>query len=126
MKEAKKRVALIQSEEIETTLPTEEQVKSYLKTNPNFFRTQEQLLCELDIPHSAGSAVSLVERQVALLRERNIANVVTTEKDWVKLDDEAIGDIALCIARLHVSTRGDDLMAQIKEPQAVPTALSEE
>lgn len=51
---------------------TEEQVVAYLKENPAFFIDQDDLLAQLRIPHMRGSTVSLVERQVAVLRERNI------------------------------------------------------
>lgn len=51
---------------------TEEQVVAYLKDNPAFFIDQDDLLAQLRIPHTRGSTVSLVERQVAVLRERNI------------------------------------------------------
>jgi uncharacterized protein len=37
-----------------------------------FFEQHHELLAEISLPHESGSAVSLVERQVALLRERNI------------------------------------------------------
>lgn len=49
-----------------------EQVIAYLQDNPEFFVQQPQLLAELRLPHESGGAVSLVERQVAILRERNI------------------------------------------------------
>ena len=48
------------------------QVAEYLRQNPAFFVEYDELLPELLIPHQAGQAVSLVERQVKLLRERNI------------------------------------------------------
>ena len=51
---------------------TEEQVAAYLKDNPAFFIDQDDLLAQLRIPHMRGSTISLVERQVAVLRERNI------------------------------------------------------
>lgn len=51
---------------------TEEQVVAYLKDNPAFFIDQDDLLAQLRIPHMRGSTISLVERQVAVLRERNI------------------------------------------------------
>lgn len=51
---------------------TEEQVVAYLKDNPAFFIEQDDLLAQLRIPHMRGSSISLVERQVAVLRERNI------------------------------------------------------
>lgn len=48
------------------------QVAEYLRQNPAFFVEHDELLPELLIPHQSGQAVSLVERQVKLLRERNI------------------------------------------------------
>jgi uncharacterized protein YigA (DUF484 family) len=47
-------------------------VAAYLREHPEFFVDFEELIPELRIPHSRGQAVSLVERQVKLLRERNI------------------------------------------------------
>lgn len=52
--------------------PGAEQVLAYLARHPDFFLRHEAILAELELPHRAGAAVSLVERQVALLRERNI------------------------------------------------------
>lgn len=49
-----------------------DQVAQYLLENPTFFLKHEALLAELYLPHSPGQAVSLHERQVTLLRERNI------------------------------------------------------
>ena len=48
------------------------QVAEYLRQHPAFFVEHDELLPELLIPHQSGQAVSLVERQVKLLRERNI------------------------------------------------------
>ena len=47
-----------------------EQVAAYLRANPDFFVTQNELLAELRIPHASGKAISLLERQVVVLRER--------------------------------------------------------
>lgn len=47
-------------------------VIAYLRSNPDFFIRNEEVLCDVLLPHRAGSAVSLVERQVTLLRERSI------------------------------------------------------
>lgn len=49
-----------------------EAVAAYLRRHPEFFVDHEELIPELRIPHQPGTAVSLVERQVKLLRERNI------------------------------------------------------
>lgn len=49
-----------------------EQIAAYLQAHPDFFVNHQLLLAELTLPHESGSAVSLVERQVSILRERNI------------------------------------------------------
>ncbi|MDF3014374.1 MAG: hypothetical protein K0Q78_2578 [Cellvibrio sp.] len=49
-----------------------EQIEAYLREHPDFFEQHHELLAEITLPHESGSAVSLVERQVAILRERNI------------------------------------------------------
>ncbi len=51
---------------------TEEDVAQYLKNHPGFFLKRDDLLLELELAHSSGKAVSLLERQVTLLRERNV------------------------------------------------------
>ena len=57
-------------EEVEEISSAE--VHAYLRRHPDFFLRNEDALAELQLPHRAGAAVSLVERQVTLLRERNI------------------------------------------------------
>ncbi len=49
-----------------------EAVAEYLRAHPTFFAEHDELLLELLIPHQRGDSVSLVERQLKLLRERNI------------------------------------------------------
>ena len=46
----------------------ERQVADYLRAHPDFFDRHAELLAALRIPHGAGKAVSLVERQLGLLR----------------------------------------------------------
>lgn len=47
-------------------------VADYLHRHPEFFLQQDDLLAELRIPHARGSSISLVERQLAVLRERSL------------------------------------------------------
>lgn len=47
------------------------QVAAYLRDNPQFFVGRDALLEDMILPHGASGAVSLVERQLELLRERN-------------------------------------------------------
>ena len=49
-----------------------EAVAEYLREHSDFFVDNDELLATLLIPHERGDAVSLVERQLKLLRERNI------------------------------------------------------
>ena len=50
---------------------TEDMLAEYLQNNPDFFNKYPSLITELKIPHEHDGAVSLVERQVAVLREQN-------------------------------------------------------
>mgnify|MGYP001588690628 CR=1 FL=1 len=51
---------------------TDGEVRDYLKTHSDFFERHPDMLDHLHISHSTGSAVSLVEKQVSVLRERNM------------------------------------------------------
>ncbi len=51
---------------------SDEEIRDYLKQHPDFFERHPDLLDKLHISHSSGSAVSLVEKQVSVLRERNV------------------------------------------------------
>lgn len=50
---------------------SEKDVAQYLRQHPDFFENNTALLTELSIPHLAGGAISLVERQVQVLRKQN-------------------------------------------------------
>lgn len=52
----------------------EESIVDYLKTHPDFFERNLSLLSALQLPHrTTGGAISLVERQVDVLRQKNQA-----------------------------------------------------
>ncbi|MCB1691733.1 MAG: DUF484 family protein [Pseudomonadales bacterium] len=55
---------------------TEADVAAWLEENPDFFDGRDALLLKMELPHAHstnnGEAISLVERQVQLLRERNV------------------------------------------------------
>ena len=50
---------------------TKKMFSDFLRDNPTFLYDNPDILENLYLPHSTGSAISLVERQVSLLRERN-------------------------------------------------------
>jgi uncharacterized protein YigA (DUF484 family) len=52
----------------------EDSVARYLQQNPEFFERHQALLARLRLPHSrGGSTISLVERQIEVMRERHAA-----------------------------------------------------
>lgn len=85
----------ISSGNTQTTLDcTAKDVEAYLDNHPEFFQENPALLVELKVPHPAGGAVSLIERQVALLRDENkqlrnrIKELVEIARDNEKLVDK--------------------------------------
>ena len=51
---------------------TEEQVVKHLQDNPEFFLNHPELLSNIKLPHDSGKAISLVEKQVNILREQGV------------------------------------------------------
>jgi uncharacterized protein YigA (DUF484 family) len=51
---------------------SDDTVRDYLKAHTDFFQLHPDMLDYLHISHGSGSAVSLVEKQVSVLRERNM------------------------------------------------------
>jgi uncharacterized protein YigA (DUF484 family) len=51
---------------------SEDLIHDYLKLHPDFFERHPALLSSLRLPHASGGAVSLVERQVSVLRQKDL------------------------------------------------------
>ncbi len=51
---------------------SEQAVHDYLEAHPDFFERHGSLLRSLRLPHGSGAAVSLVERQVSMLRQKEL------------------------------------------------------
>jgi uncharacterized protein YigA (DUF484 family) len=49
---------------------SEDAIAHYLQNHPEFFDRHDRVLATLRLPHRSGSAVSLIERQVTILRTR--------------------------------------------------------
>ncbi len=78
-------------------LSWEEGVARYLRDHPDYFERHEDLLEVLRVPHAGrGAAVSLLERQAAVLRERLVAKD-RERRDFLAAarENEALGE------RLH-------------------------
>ena len=50
---------------------TAEDIAGYLQRHPDFFSKHPDILLDIKVPHISGEAISLVEKQVATLREEN-------------------------------------------------------
>jgi uncharacterized protein len=50
---------------------SEEAVEAWLRAHPDFFERHLALLDVLKLPHASGGAVSLIERQIGWLRDKN-------------------------------------------------------
>ena len=103
---------------------TETHVAEYLKSHPDFFERHLPLLRRLRIPHQAGSSttVSLVERQVAVLRQRNdeLERRLVELFDVAKANNELVDNIH-ALAITFIKTRG--LEARL---EALESALRED
>jgi hypothetical protein len=51
---------------------SEQSVQDYLSAHPDFFERHSALLSSLNLPHASGGTVSLVERQVSVLRQKEL------------------------------------------------------
>jgi hypothetical protein len=107
----------------------EESVAEYLKSHPDFFERNLSLLSGLRLPHrTTGGAISLVERQLDVLRQRNTA-VEAKLKELIEVartNDRLAGRIhALALLLMRARSREqviDILDEQLREGFAVDQA----
>jgi hypothetical protein len=99
-------------------------VASYLSATPEFFDRHAQLLAKIRLPDMRGgpSTVSLLERQVEVLRERS-RQLERKVKDFVDVarENDALGLRVLALARRLIAAR--DQMAVVA---AIESALRED
>ena len=91
-----------------TETVSEDSIADYLKGHPDFFERHAPLVLGLKLPHRAGGAtISLVERQVSMLRTRN-AQLERQLKDLVavaKQNDALVEKIhQLCLKLMRAPT----------------------
>lgn len=55
----------------QSNIDDEQAIAQFLQNNPDFFNKNPTLLEQLQLPHHTGTAVSLIERQVSVLQEKN-------------------------------------------------------
>jgi len=105
----------------------EKDVSEYLSTHPEFFEAHSELLASLSLPHPHGNrAVSLAERQMLALREKNkalelkIADVVRMAKDSDALVERLMRWTRLLLLQRNVRMLADTLLGSLSEIFAVP------
>lgn len=102
----------------------EEAVASYLSATPEFFDRHAQLLAKIRLPdmRSGASTVSLLERQVEVLRERN-RELERKVKDFVDVarENDALGTRVLAMARRLIAAKD-----HASAVAAIESALREE
>jgi len=99
-------------------------VAEYLQTFPDFFERNSALLTKLRLPHlrDAGATVSLVERQVEVLRERN----QSLERKLKELVDVARANDTLADRIHRLSQRLIRAHTLLETINAVETSLRED
>jgi uncharacterized protein YigA (DUF484 family) len=64
--------------------PSEQDIVDYLSEHPDFFVKHPALLATIKIPHESGRAVSLIERQVEVLRNQ-LKDHQRQQEQWVEV-----------------------------------------
>lgn len=109
---------------------SEDDIAAYLSNHPDFFERYARVLARLRLPHATnGATVSLVERQIAVLRDKNgqlqrsLKNLVTVAKH----NDALVGKIhRLSLALLaapSVERRLETLEHALREDFAAERAM---
>jgi uncharacterized protein YigA (DUF484 family) len=99
-------------------------VADYLQTYPDFFERNSALLAKLRLPHvrEGGSTISLVERQVEVLRERN----QSLDRKLKELVDVARANDALADRIHRLSQRLIRAKTMLETINAIETSLRED
>ena len=100
----------------ETTL-SEDAIHDYLADNPDFFERHSDLLGTLRLPHGAGGAVSLVERQVSLLRQKDLKHERKLKEllEVARANDALAGKIPRLTLKLLESENLADTLGGLEE-----------
>lgn len=94
-----------------------EQVATYLKNNPDFFNQQDELLLQLRIPHTRGSSISLVERQISVLRERSddMRSRLTALMDVARDNDRLFDKVRRLVLEILEAQTLDELVGVVDD-----------
>ena len=122
--------------ECELQLATDLETISLLRENADILQRHPELLAVLEIPHQSGQAVSLIERQVAVLRQqtqaqdKRLRELMNVARDNERLAESRHG-LALNLLAAHdlndvVSTVLDTLSNELSADYAVIKLFSDD
>jgi len=95
----------------------EHKIVSYLRDHPDFFEAHQDVLAGMVLSHEAGSAVSLIERQVQILREqkehqkRKLQTLIATAQN----NEDLNNNVNKLILELLDAETLDDVLVVIKQ-----------
>ena len=78
---------------------SEDAICDYLVAHPDFFENHKTVLSGMQLPHASGGTVSLVERQVSLLRqkdlklERQLKELIRVARADAEIQPVGLGDV---------------------------------
>lgn len=105
------------SSKINKDIKFEKDIARYLRDHPDFFEDHQDVLSGMLLSHETGTAVSLIERQVQILREqkdeqkRKLQRLISTAQNNEKLNN----NVNALILDLLDATTLNDVLAVIKQ-----------
>lgn len=105
-----------QTDFVEETL-SEGEIHDYLERNPDFFERHSTLLGALRLPHVAGGTISLVEKQVSVLRQKDVKLEQKLKEllDVARANDRLAAKIHQMTLRLFESADLADTLAVVED-----------
>ncbi len=105
------------NQETQSSAINESDVADYLAKNPDFFMCHKPLLEVMAVPHESGRAISLIERQTSLLRDRNQQLTVHLSDliDTARHNDSQFDKTKRMVLALLDSATLDDVAVALEE-----------
>lgn len=110
-------------------LEDEQRVLEYLRSHRDFLNRHPDLLVDMQVSHESGDGVSLIERQVDVLRENNevlrkkLRALIDTARQNESLNQQLYEVVLAAIVQNDLDTALDVLPGTIKEQFDLPLAV---
>jgi hypothetical protein len=96
---------------------SEQEVLRFLEQNPDFFNDNPQVLADVRLHHDSGKAVSLIERQVAVLRDqkKKLKRQLQELVDIARANDETDKRVHQLTLRLIECKQARDVLDSVRD-----------